>query len=170
MYRTAGIDEVEIEIKDLIRLQKANGRGGGAYDDILSSGNMARRHLTPRLSSASSSSTLNNLMPTNGGSQTQVANRIAGEEKKEETVTETIQTQQIQTMFRQMGQHVDDSAFFIPLSSSSTQNDGQTGADRTIFIPVSSTIRQDEQPALYDHRDRQTNVFSPRGDAHYEQQ
>ena len=169
VYRTAGIDEVEIEIKDLIRLQKASGRGGDSYDDILGSGNMTRRNVAPRLSSASSSSTLNNLMPANGGQQSQVANRVSGEEKKEETVTETIQTQQIQTTFRQIGQHVDDSAFFIPLSSSITQSEGKAGGggggdDRTIFIPVSSAIHQDEQPALHDQRDRKTTVFSPKSD------
>jgi hypothetical protein len=154
VYRTAGIDEVEIEIKDLVRLQKANARNGDPYDDILSSNNMsARRHITPRLSSVSSSSTLNNLIPSNG--QQNSNNRVAGEEKQEETVTETIQTQQIQTMFRQIGQNMDDSAFFIPLTSSTTHHDGQAVDDGTIFIPVSSaSIRQDEQPALHDHRDR----------------
>jgi len=99
---------------------------------------MSRQHLTPRVpSSISSSSTLNNL-------------NVPREEEKEETVTETIKTQQIQTTFRQIGQNLDNSAFFIPLTSSSnTYHEGQQNDDRKIIIPVStSTIRHEEQPAL----------------------
>jgi hypothetical protein len=98
---------------------------------------MPRQHLTPRVSSSiSSSSTLNNL-------------NIPHEEEKEETVTETIKTQQIQTTFRQIGQNLDNSAFFIPLTSSNTYHQGQQNDDRKIIIPVStSTIRHEEQPAL----------------------
>jgi hypothetical protein len=126
-YKTAGIDEVEIEIKDLVRLQKANPKSNDTYDDILSSTNMPRQQLTPRLSSVSSSSTLNNLIPTNP--QHNQVNVIPDEENKEETVTETVKTQQIQTIFRQIGQHLDDSAFFIPLPSSNTHREGQQNED-----------------------------------------
>ncbi len=141
-YRTAGVDEVEIEIKDLVRLQKANPRSTNTYDDILLSTNLPRQRLTPRGSSVSSSSTLNNLVPTNS--------QYEGAEEKEETVTETIKTQQIQTTFRQIGQNLDDSAFFIPLTSSTTTyQEGRQNDEERIRIPIStSTIRYDEQPAL----------------------
>ncbi|CAF5079768.1 unnamed protein product, partial [Rotaria sp. Silwood1] len=33
-YKTAGVDEVEFEIKDLVRLQQANAQNSGAYNDI----------------------------------------------------------------------------------------------------------------------------------------
>jgi hypothetical protein len=153
-YKTAGIDEVEFEIKDLVRLQKANARSSGTYDDILTSTtNTARRHMTPRLSTASSSSTLNNLIPAK--SQYEQVNVVSGEEDKQETVTETIKTQQIQTTFHQIGQHLDDSAFFIPLTSSSTHYEGQQNQDGKILIPVStSTIRHEEQPALHYNQDK----------------
>lgn len=184
MYRTAGIDELEIEISDLVRLQKASNRAGGdAYQDILSSTNFARRRLTPRLSSASSSSTLNNLMPMINGPQNSLSRAPVNEEKQEETVTETVQTQQIQTTVRQIGQRIDDSAFFIPLpsstmnqssfaasqrqigdgnvfmpltSSTGQQNGHQQGNDGTIFIPVSSgnNFHPDEQAALRDQREQ----------------
>ena len=138
-YQNAGIDEVEIEIKDLIGLQKANPKSSDPYDDILSSTNMPRRNLTPRVSSSiSSSSTLNNLVPFNP----------PHEEEKEETVTETIKTQQIQTTFHQIGQNLGDSAFFIPLPSSSSST--HQGSDETkIMVPISSSaIRYEEKPAL----------------------
>jgi hypothetical protein len=140
-YKTAGIDEVEIEIKDLVRLQKTNPKSNDLYDDILSSTNMARQHLTPRVSSSiSSSSTLNNLIPLNPPHEEEE------EEEKEETVTETIKTQQIQTTLRHIGQNLDDSAFFIPLSSSNTH---QQSDDQKIIIPIStSTIRYEEKPAI----------------------
>ncbi len=141
-YKTAGIDEVEIEIKDLVRLQKANPKSNNTYNDILSSTNMPRQHLTPRVSSSiSSSSTLNNLIPVNS--------KHEEEEEKEETVTETIKTQQIQTTFRQIGQNLDNSAFFIPLPSSNIHHEEQQNDDRKIIIPVStSTIHHEDKPAL----------------------
>jgi hypothetical protein len=107
---------------------------------------MPRQRITPRVpSSISSSSTLNNLMPTNS----QTNNIGSGEEEKEETVTETIKTQQIQTTFRQIGQNLDDSAFFIPLTSSNTYHEEQQNDDGRIIVPVStSTIRHEEKPAL----------------------
>jgi hypothetical protein len=145
-YKTAGIDEVEFEVKDLIRLQKANARSGDSYDDILSSTNLPRQHLTPHSSSISSSSTLNNLMPTN--SSRDQPNIDSGADEKEETVTKTVKTQQIQTTIRQIGQRLGDSAFFIPLSSSITNQDEQQNDDRKIIVPVSTSIRQEEQPAL----------------------
>jgi len=136
--KTAGIDEVEIEIKDLVRLQRANPKSTSTYDDIIMSSNMPRQHLTPRVSSSiSSSSTLNNLMPGN--------NPLSGEEEKEETVTETIKTQQIQTTYHQIGQSLDGSAFFIPL----THQENQQNDERKIMIPVTmSSIDHEEQPAL----------------------
>jgi len=145
-YKTAGIDEVEFEVKDLIRLQKGNARSGDSYDDILSSTNLPRQHLTPHSSSISSSSTLNNLMPTN--SPRDQPNIDSGADEKEETVTKTVKTQQIQTTIRQIGQRLGDSAFFIPLSSSITNQDEQQNDDRKIIVPVSTSIRQEEQPAL----------------------
>lgn len=107
---------------------------------------MPRQHITPRVSSSiSSSSTLNNLIPSNS----QHDNLISGEEEKEETVTETIKTQQVQTTFHQIGQNLGDSAFFIPLTSSNTHYEGQTNDDRKIMIPISSSIiRHEEHPAL----------------------
>ncbi len=139
-YQNAGIDEVEIEIKDLIGLQKANPKSSDPYDDILSSTNMPRRNLTPRVSSSiSSSSTLNNLIPLNAPQ----------EEEKEETVTETIKTQQIQTTFHQIGQNLVDSAFFIPLPSSSSSHTHQGSDEQKIMVPIStSAIRYEEKPAL----------------------
>ncbi|CAF3441613.1 unnamed protein product [Rotaria sp. Silwood1] len=146
-YKTAGVDEVEFEIKDLVRLQQANAQNSGAYDDILLSKSISRQHHTPLVSSLSSSSTLNNLMPTN--SQQDRRNVVSGEEEKEETVTETIKTQQIQTTFHQIGQHLDDSAFFIPLASSIKYHQGQQNDDRKIIIPVSaSSVSHEEKPAL----------------------
>jgi hypothetical protein len=145
-YKTAGIDEVEIEIQDLVRLQRANPKSMSTYDDILSSTNMPRQNIKPRVSSSiSSSSTLNNLLPANS----QQENLVTGKEEKEETVTETIKTQQIQTTFRQIGQNLDDSAFFIPLTSSNTYHEEQQNDDRKIMIPVTtSSIRHEEHPAL----------------------
>ena len=146
VYRTAGIDEVEFELKDLIRLQRDKERTGDPYEDILQVSGGSRRRITPLSSSASSSSTLKNLM----GKQIQPP-LYEGEEKQEETVTETIQTQQIQTTFRQLGQGMDNSAFFIPLTSSATESNRQTNNNGTIFIPVSSsTIQAEEKPALND--------------------
>lgn len=147
------MDEVEIEIQDLVRLQKTNPTSTNTYDDLISSTNFPRQHIIPRVSSSiSSSSTLNNLIPTNS----QHDNLVSGEEEKQETVTETIQTQQIQTTFHQIGQHLDDSAFFIPLTSSTTTTtagnihyDGQTNDDRKILIPISEkSLHHDEHPAL----------------------
>ncbi len=135
--KIAGIDEVEIEIKDLVRLQRANPKSSSTYDDIVMSSNVPRQHLTTRApSSLSSSSTLNNVMPDN---------LLSGEEEKEETVTETIQTQQIQTTYHQFGQSLDGSAFFIPL----THQENQQNDEKKIVIPVTmSSIDHEEQPAL----------------------
>ncbi|CAF1184354.1 unnamed protein product [Rotaria sordida] len=146
-YKTAGVDEVEFEIKDLVRLQQTNAKSGGTYDAILSSTNMSHQHLTPRVSSLSSSSTLNNLVSTN--SQNDQKNIVSREEEKEETVTETVKTQQIETTFRQIGQHLDESAFFIPLASSIRYHEGQENDDRKIIIPVStSSVSHEQKPAL----------------------
>ena len=139
-YKTAGVDEVEIEIQDLVRLQKANPKSTTTYEEMISSSNIPRRHGS---SSISSSSTLNNLTP----GKSQRKNLISGEEEKEETVTETVKTQQIQTTFRQMGQNLDGSAFFIPLTHQEEQK--QQNDEKKIIIPVStSSIRHEEQPAL----------------------
>jgi hypothetical protein len=129
----AGIDELEIEIKDLVQLQSETPirSTGDPYGDILGPLNEVRRPVAKRLSSsASSSSTLNNLMPVN-----EPANDLITAE--EETVTQTVQTQQIQTMFRQL----DDSAFFVPLGSS---ND-----DSTHFLPNNSSSTMTNR-ALHD--------------------
>ncbi|CAF4804199.1 unnamed protein product, partial [Rotaria sp. Silwood2] len=95
----------------------------------------------------SSSSTLNNLLPTD--SQHNQNNVVSGEEEKEETVTETIKTQEIQTTFRQIGQHLDDSAFFIPLGSSSRYHELQKAENRNTNIPLSrSPLSHEEKPAI----------------------
>lgn len=116
-YRTAGIDEVEIEIKDAPR------RRGS--------------------SSLSSSSTLNNL----ASNQSQANNFRSAAEEKEETVTETVKTEQIQTTYRQIGQNLDGSAFFIPLTHQ--QGEEQSNEEK-IIIPVTTTtsIQYEEQPAI----------------------
>ncbi|CAF3299745.1 unnamed protein product [Rotaria sp. Silwood2] len=146
-YKTAGVDEVEFEIKDLVRLQKGNAKNSGIYDNIILSTNISGQHLTPRVSSLSSSSTLNNLLPTD--SQHNQNNVVSGEEEKEETVTETIKTQEIQTTFRQIGQHLDDSAFFIPLGSSSRYHELQKAENRNTNIPLSrSPLSHEEKPAI----------------------
>ncbi|CAF0842388.1 unnamed protein product [Adineta ricciae] len=143
-YRTAGIDEVEFEVKDLIRLQKANARSGDPYDDILTSTTLPRRHLTHHSPSISSSSTLNNLMPTEPNHNSNDLG--AGEE---ETVTQTVSTQQIQTTVRQIGQQLGNSAFFVPLSSAITHEDGPINDNEKIVVPLStSSVRYDEKPAL----------------------
>jgi hypothetical protein len=143
--KNAGVDELEIEIKDLVRLQRANPKSTSTYDDIMMSSNMPRQQLIPRAtSSLSSSSTLNNVMP----GDTQGDNLLSGEEEKEETVTETVQTKQIQTSFRQFGQSLDGSAFFIPL----THQENQQNDEKKIVIPVTmSSIDHEEQPALRHH-------------------
>jgi hypothetical protein len=143
--KNAGVDELEIEIKDLVRLQRANPKSTSTYDDIMMSSNMPRQQLIPRAtSSLSSSSTLNNVMP----GDTQGDNLLSGEEEKEETVTETVQTKQIQTTFRQFGQSLDGSAFFIPL----THQENQQNDEKKIVIPVTmSSIDHEEQPALQHH-------------------
>ena len=143
--KNAGVDELEIEIKDLVRLQRANPKSTSTYDDIMMSSNMPRQQLIPRAaSSLSSSSTLNNVMPGDA----QGDNLLSGEEEKEETVTETVQTKQIQTTFRQFGQSLDGSAFFIPL----THQENQQNDEKKIVIPVTmSSIDHEEQPALQHH-------------------
>lgn len=143
-YKTAGIDEVEFEVKDLIRLQKANARSGDPYDDILTSTNLPRRHLTHHSPSISSSSTLNNLMPTESSRN---SNDLGPGE--EETVTQTVSTQQIQTTVRQIGQQLGNSAFFVPLSSAITHEDGPINDNEKIVVPVStSSVQYDEKPAI----------------------
>ncbi|CAF1422602.1 unnamed protein product [Adineta steineri] len=148
-YKTAGIDEVEFEVKDLVRLQRAHARNGGdSYDDILTSHDISHHDLKPQHSSSiSSSSTLNNLVARD--SQSEQINIGSGEEK---TVTQTVQTQQIQTTFRQIGQHLGESAFFVPLSSAITYNEGGQQHDESkIAVPISTTtttIEYDEHPAL----------------------
>jgi hypothetical protein len=109
-YKTAGVDEVEFVIKDLVRLQRGN-----TYNDILSSSDMTRRNNTSDLSSSSS---LQNLMLSGSQNATNSTAAISKEE--------TIQTQQIQTSFRQLGQQPEDSAFITPLPSSSIRHDGQS--------------------------------------------
>lgn len=148
-YRTAGMDEVEIEIKDLVRLHNGNERSENSQKDIFSSSMSAsQRHITPaQSSSVSSSSTLNNLPPNHA----QAINFYGGG-KTEETVTETIQTQQIQTTIQQLGQQIDNSAFFIPLTSSATFESSQMVENGRISIPVTSstTVLREEKKALDD--------------------
>ncbi|CAF4273358.1 unnamed protein product, partial [Adineta steineri] len=58
---------------------------------------------------------------------------------------------QIQTTFRQIGQHLGESAFFVPLSSAITYNEGGQQHDESkIAVPISTTttIEYDEHPAL----------------------
>lgn len=160
---------MEFEIKDLIRSQKLVGRmGGDSYGDILSPNNLSRRHLTPRHSSASSSSTLNNLMPITASQSNGLNRPRDNEAKQEETVTETIQTQQIQTTFRQIGQRVDDSAFFIPLTSSSSMN--QNGSQQqqpqqrleegSIFFPLTSSSSMNQNGSQQQRID-EGSIFMP---------
>ena len=145
---TAGVDEVEIEIQDLVRLQRTNPTSTTTYEDMVTSTNMPRQRLVPRASSSiSSSSTLNDLMPRQSLEPTA--------EEQEETVTKTVKTQQIQTTFHQIGHIGGNSAFFIPLTSSNAQQIEQTEQqqnqddDSRIRIPVStSSITYEDQPAL----------------------
>lgn len=139
-YRTAGIDEVEIEIKDAARPKATT-----AYKEFVSSSNVPRRGS----SSLSSSSTLNNL----ASNQSQANNFRSAEEEKEETVTETVKTEQIQTTYRQIGQNIDGSAFFIPL----THQQEEQGSEEKIIIPITTTtsIRYEEQPALQQFKNTQ---------------
>lgn len=154
-YKTAGFDEVEIAIKDLVLLQKANGDGGN-YDDIVASTTMSRQQLIPRVSSLSSSSTLNNMViPVN--EQGNMANDAVANEEKEETVTETVTTQQIQTTFRQIGQNLDGSAFFIPLTSAiayqgEQQEEKQQNPETKIIVPVSIKNTPNEEQRRFDDR------------------
>ena len=148
-YKTAGVDEVEFEIQDLVRLQTANAKSSDNYDDIVTSTSRTYRHLTPSLSS---SSTLNNLMPAN--SQYNQVGVVLGNESKEATVTETAETQQVQTTLRQIGRSIGDSAFVIPLTSSATYNQGQKNEEqqngnKKIIVPVStSTVSYEEKLTL----------------------
>ncbi|UJR09262.1 hypothetical protein I4U23_013508 [Adineta vaga] len=143
-YKTAGIDEVEFEVKDLIRLQKASARNSDPYDDILTSTYLPRHLLTSHSPSISSSSTLNNLMPIE--SHHDPTHAGSGEE---ETVTQTVQTQQVQTTVRQIGQNLGNSAFFVPLSSALPHHDEQSNDNEKIIVPVStSSIHHDEKPAI----------------------
>ena len=139
-YRTAGIDEVEIEIKDAARPKTTT-----AYKEFVSSSNVPRRGS----SSLSSSSTLNNL----ASNQSQANNFRSAEEEKEETVTETVKTEQIQTTYRQIGQNIDGSAFFIPLTHQQEEQD----SEEKIIIPITTTtsIRYEEQPALQQFKNTQ---------------
>ncbi|CAF3464761.1 unnamed protein product [Rotaria socialis] len=139
-YKTAGVDEVEIEIKDLVRIQKSN---------ETSSSNIYESILSP------SSSALNNLIVASNSQQDQ-ANDISGAEESEKTVTETVKTQQMQTTVRQIGQNIEESTLFIPSASSMVYQEGKhiqqrQNDDARIIIPVSTTTIAYEKKRTLEH-------------------
>lgn len=134
-YGTAGVDEVEIEMR-------GNPKSTTTYEEFVSLSNVPRQNAKRRGSSSlSSSSTLNNL----ASNQAQGNNFRSAEEEKEETVTETIKTEQVQTTYHQIGQNLDGSAFFIPLTH---QAEEQSNEERIVIPITTSSIRHEEQPAL----------------------
>ncbi|CAF1004012.1 unnamed protein product [Rotaria magnacalcarata] len=107
-YKTAGVDEVEIEIKDLVRIQKANEKSSNIYESILPSPSSARNSLI-----------------VSANSQQDQANNISGAEEREETVTETVKTQQMQTTVRQIGQNIEENTFCISSAPSIVYQGGK---------------------------------------------
>ncbi|CAF2788588.1 unnamed protein product [Rotaria sp. Silwood2] len=93
-YKTAGVDEVDFEIKDLVRLQKGDAKNTGQYNNIISSTNIFRQHPPPRVSSLPSSPTINMLLQTNP--QHDQNKVVSDEEDTQQTVTERIKNHEIQ--------------------------------------------------------------------------
>lgn len=129
---------MEIEIKDLVRMQQNTVQINENYHDIFSSTYMPRENQRFRISSVSSSSTLNNLMSLNSAhDQPEI---VSTQEKKEETITETVETRRIQSNFQQTGENFEKSAFSIPMQPSTTAYQVYQSHERQIHMPELTSI------------------------------